>query len=153
MKMIYILLLVIILPTQVFAKVEVDEIFKEVTAIKDPARLRDPFKAPKTKKIKEKKIINNKVGNGIYSNIANIGKIELEELKIIGVLIGKVRRAIAKIGKGKETYILKEGMKIGENNAELKAIVPGGVILVERITNIYGQEEYLETVVPISKEN
>ena len=42
-------------------------------------------------------------------------------------------------------------MKIGEDGAELKAILPGGIIVVEKIVNVYGQEEYLETVIPISK--
>jgi type IV pilus assembly protein PilP len=42
-------------------------------------------------------------------------------------------------------------MKLGENNAELRAILPGGLILVEKNINIYGEEEYLETVIPIVK--
>ncbi len=52
---------------------------------------------------------------------------------------------------GRSIVILREGAKIGEDGAELKAIMPGGVILVEKIINVYGQEEYLETVIPISK--
>ena len=48
-------------------------------------------------------------------------------------------------------YTVKEGDTLGENKAKLRAILPGGIILVEKTTNIYGQEEYLETVVPISK--
>ena len=52
---------------------------------------------------------------------------------------------------GKQQLILREGMKIGKSNAELKAILPGGVIFVEKITNVYNEIEYLETVIPISK--
>ena len=58
---------------------------------------------------------------------------------------------MVKNGDGGPIIILKEGMKIGEDGAELKAILPGGIILVEKIVNVYGQEEYLETVIPISK--
>jgi hypothetical protein len=42
-------------------------------------------------------------------------------------------------------------MKLGPNNADIKAILPGGIILVEKVTNIYGEDEFLETVIPISE--
>jgi hypothetical protein len=32
---------------------------------------------------------------------------------------------------GKETYILKRGNEVSENQAELKAILPGGIVVVE----------------------
>jgi type IV pilus assembly protein PilP len=51
----------------------------------------------------------------------------------------------------KKIIIMKEGMKIGPDNAELKAILPGGIVLVEKIVNVYGEDEFLETVIPISK--
>jgi Tfp pilus assembly protein PilP len=135
------------------AKVDLNELFKDYTSITSPADLRDPFKAPKVKLKRKKKFVGNKIAKGVYSNIKQIGDVALSEIEIVGVLIGKVRRAVARVKGGPDTYVLKEGMEIGENDAELKAIVPGGVILVERITNIYGQEEYLETIIPISKEN
>ncbi len=71
-------------------------------------------------------------------------------MTISGVLIGKNRRVIIKGSEGK-TYILSEGEKIGNRGPEIKAILAGGIILVEKITNIYGEPEYIETVVPISK--
>ena len=42
-------------------------------------------------------------------------------------------------------------MTLGSNEAEIKAILPGGLILAEKVVNIYGETEYLETVIPISK--
>ena len=54
-------------------------------------------------------------------------------------------------GASTQVIIIKEGSKLGPDNAEVKAILPGGIILVEKIVNVYGQEEYLETVVPISR--
>ena len=41
-------------------------------------------------------------------------------------------------------------MKISHGEAEVKAILPGGVVIVEKIKNIYDQDEYLETILPIS---
>ena len=46
--------------------------------------------------------------------------------------------------------MLREGMKLGPERAELKAILPGGIVVVEKIKNIYNQEEYLETVIPVT---
>ena len=71
-------------------------------------------------------------------------------------MIGKERRAMAKIATGNslgsEVFFIKEGMKIGPNGAEVKAILAGGVVLVEKIRNVYDQDEYLETVIPVSSE-
>ncbi len=128
--------------------------FKDKTKIDDPYELRDPFKAPPTKGAKteqEKKQNYFKTADGTFTNIPDKGQVNLQDIRIVGVLIGKERRALAKFGEGKDVVILREGMKVGQDNAELKAILPGGIVLVEKIINVYGQEEYLETVIPISK--
>lgn len=125
--------------------------FRDKTKIEKPFELRDPFKAPSVKADKDKKKEGFVVSNGLYTNIEEKQVKRVEDIKLVGVLIGKERRAMVTTGEGKEIIILKEGMKIGEDGAELKAILPGGIILVEKITNVYGQEEYLETVIPISK--
>lgn len=126
--------------------------FRDKTKIDKPFELRDPFKAPpsKTEKNKEKEgyFIS---GKGQYSNIKEDTVTSIETIKVVGVLIGRERRAMVRSGDKASILILKEGMKIGEDGAELKAILPGGIILVEKIFNVYGQEEYLETVIPISK--
>ena len=125
--------------------------FRDKTKIDKPFELRDPFRAPvsKSEKAKEKSgyFIS---GSGQYSNIKENAVQKIEDIRVVGVLIGKERRAMVSAGTG-PIIILKEGMKIGEEGAELKAILPGGIILVEKIVNVYGQEEYLETVIPISK--
>jgi type IV pilus assembly protein PilP len=126
--------------------------FRDKTKIEKPFELRDPFKAPQSKseksKVKEGYFTS---GSGQYSNIKEESVSSVESLKVVGVLIGRERRAMVKDGEKAGIIILKEGMKIGDDGAELKAILPGGIILVEKIVNVYGQEEYLETVIPISK--
>ena len=130
----------------------IEEIFEGETGIKDPSQLRDPFKAPPAEKeVKKKEGPKTKKSNGVYTNVPDLGIVPLEDIKITGVLIGRERRAILSIKSQKEPYIIKEGAKLGKNQAEVKAIVPGGLILVEKVTNIYGESEYLETVIPISK--
>jgi type IV pilus assembly protein PilP len=131
-----------------------NNIFEGLTSIEEPFDLRDPFKAPDRRVEKDSNVVG-KVSTGVYSNIPVLGDVSLESIQVVGVIIGKERRAFIKLkqgeGAGATTYTVKEGQLMGENDAELKAILPGGLILVEKTTNIYGQEEYLETVIPISK--
>lgn len=123
-------------------------VFGAKTSIKNPLELRDPFKAPvlnpNHKKEKERE-------EGLFSNVNDPDDVSLSNIKILGVVVGRDRRAFASSGDKGSTFILKEGMTIQKGMVELKAIIPGGVIFVEKITNIYGQVEYLETIVPISK--
>lgn len=137
---------------------ELDNFFKDKTKIDQPFSLRDPFKAPVSKTDKGQKRGYTVSGKGQYTNIAEIplDQVNIGEMKVIGVLIGRERRAMINpgsedAGKKNKIIIVKEGMKIGPEGAELKAILPGGVILVEKMVNVYGEEEYLETVIPISK--
>lgn len=140
--------------TKVASKVKGPAIFqKSKTRISNPLDLRDPFKR-KSKRIGSKgSRQSKKLRDGFFSNAQTIDDQPLDSIRIVGILIGKERRAIAKLSLGDslstESYILKEGMTLGENNAEIKAILPGGVVLVEKIRNVYDQDEYLETVLPV----
>lgn len=133
------------------------KLFKSKTYLKNPLDLRDPFKRRINKK-RGSHSSNRTYESGIYSNQGD--KIEdkpIESIRIVGIMIGKERRAMAKISQGgrslgDEVYFIKEGMKIGPNGAEVKAILPGGIVLVEKIRNVYDQDEYLETVIPVSNE-
>jgi hypothetical protein len=131
--------------------------FGDKTRIDNPFNLRDPFKAPTNKFEKTSKERGFYLsGKGQYSNIGEtqLDQLSIDDIKVVGVLIGKERRALVNLGKDdkdKKIVILKEGMKIGPEAAELKAILPGGIVLVEKIFNVYGEEEYLETVIPISR--
>ena len=125
--------------------------FKKKTKITDPFSLRDPFKAPAkfTKRGKRKKG-QGIMKDGVFTNTPSLNPAtQMEALKVVGIIVGKQRRAIVNVGGA--NIIVKEGMKIGPSKAELKAILPGGIVLVEKMINVYGQEEYLETVIPLSK--
>lgn len=146
------LLFIIFLPSLALAAppADIEETFKEMSEIEEPFKLKDPFQAPKLKK-PEKREATTPIRNGVYDNMPQIGRPELKDIQVTGVLVGPSRRAFIKIKGRSETFTIKEGSLLGENNAVVKAILPGGLILVEKVTNIYGQTEYLETVIPISK--
>lgn len=120
------------------------------TFIKDPLKLRDPFKRRQAPRPKGYRSRSKLLVNDSFSNFPDITGKSLSSIKITGVLLGKNRRAVAKVGGGSDVYILKEGMTLGKNDLEIKAILPGGIVLVEKILNVYGQEEYIETIIPIS---
>ena len=116
------------------------------TDIKKPMSLRNPFEVMLVKK---KKASGKKTKKSLGGEEL-IGKIDVNDLLITGVLMGKHKRAFAKVGT--DVVILKEGMKIGPTDRiVLKAILPGGVVLVEKYINVYGQEEYLETIIPLGE--
>ncbi len=127
----------------------------KASRIKNPFEMRDPFKRELRRRRRSKKDYPGL--RTVFSNIPSIDNVPLDQIKITGILIGKERRAVAKMvdssGKpGEQSFILKEGMKLGENNAEIKAILPGGIVLVEKIRNVYDQDEYLETIIPVSSD-
>lgn len=145
----FVLIMTFILPS--IALCSNNNIFKDLTSIEKPFNLRDPFQPPtfKVKKKSKTKITKN---DGVYDNVPTIGKAKIEDIRITGVLIGKERRATAIVtSKPDITYIIREGDKLGKSKSKVRAILPGGLILVDKITNIYEQEEYIETVIPISK--
>ncbi len=123
------------------------------TKIQNPFQLRDPFREKRVKKSVSSSAKKKKMGS-LLSNRPKLGLLDLQEIKIVGIFLGKNRKALARLGssgsdaKG-EVYILTEGMKLGKNRAEVKAILPGGVVLVERIKNVYDQNELLETILPL----
>ncbi len=128
----------------------------EKTTIKNPFELRDPFKEEMMKRATKKRpSISGAIAEGnLFSNVPTIESVSsLDKIRLVGVLLGKERRALIRIGNDKDSkdiIILKEGMKVGVDNIELKAILPGGVVFVEKIRNVYDQDEYLETVIPVS---
>ncbi len=126
--------------------------FQGKTSIENPLKLRDPFSPPLSLLAKKKKEIQAGVlRDGVYTNIPDLTDVELSDIQVVGVVIGKKRSARVKV-KGKDVIIpLKEGMKIGKAKSEVKAILPAGIMVAEEIKNIYGQKEYLETIIPISK--
>lgn len=145
--MILIIISIFLSAYSVQAKQEV-KFLNDKTKIENPLDLRDPFRAPHFRSTKEA------VGDNVTQDPEEVlQNVSINDIRVQGVLIGKERRAIVMISANdtKRTVIIKEGYRIGPDRVEVKAILPGGIILVEKMINVYGQEEYLETVIPISK--
>jgi type IV pilus assembly protein PilP len=119
------------------------------TTIKNPYELRDPFKKIVLKKKGLAKMRER--SSGVFDNSTeNLETKHTDNLRVLGVMIGKNRRALVKAPGNSDPFVIQEGMTIGSTGAEVKAILPGGVVLVEKIKNVYDQEEYLETILPVT---
>lgn len=150
-----------------FAADDMTPVFKTSTHIKNPLELRDPFKR-KLNKLKKKVRVSAFDGLSMSRDEELLQNVTLEQIRVVGVIVGPERRAIVKIdpqgaeGSTQEsessapdsrpTIFVKEGARIGADDAEVKAILPGGIVIVNKIKNVYDQDEYLETVIPITEE-
>lgn len=144
------LIIVMIFLSSVSYSNPINELFKNYTDIEDPFSLRDPFQTPKMRSESSKK--RAEMNSGILIEKNELSEdVDINTLIIVGVLIGKNRRALIKVNNKTDVYTLKEGDTLGPNGPEIKAILAGGIILADKITNIYGQDEYIETAVPISR--
>ena len=122
----------------------------EGSIIENPLELRDPFKKKRLRGKKKKSTYKTILVDNSYSNLPDIGTTPLSSIRVVGILLGKKRVAMAQVNNSREVYLLREGMKIGQNKSEIRAILPGGIVVVEKIRNIYEQDEYIETAIPFS---
>ncbi len=134
------------------AEGEYDFINGVKTSIQRPFKLRDPFKRPitATKEEVQKETSSIVKKGNLYTNIHDDLRVPVEKMTVTGVLLGNRRKATVRIEGRPSLVTLEEGMKVGEKGqAEVKAILPGGVVIAEKFKNIYDQVEYIETILPI----
>lgn len=135
------------------------EIYSQSLDLNSARSIRDPFKVKYRKKFGQKRTRREKFKG--FTNKLSTDNLRIDRLRVTGIFMGKNPRAIVTEVEGKanenngaaarrEVVIIKEGMKIGPDQVEVKAILPGGVVLVEKIINVYDEEEYLETILPLS---
>ena len=131
------------------------------TNIRNPFEMRDPFRTEAARARKSEEISRKRRSD--FTNLPTIAEVPVERIRITGILLGETRRAVAKTIErssedggeevlSEDSYILREGMTIGQYGAEIKAILPGGVVLVEEILNVYDQLEFIETILPLRPE-
>lgn len=144
-----------ILITLLFA-LNIIPVYAQSLDLKSKRNIRDPFKVKYKKRFGSKKARRERFSS--FSNRASSNNLRIDAIKVTGIFLGKNARAIVKQLnekgeeiQGSQSVIIREGMKIGPDQVEVKAILPGGVVLVEKIINVYDEEEYLETILPLSE--
>jgi len=98
--------------------------------------IRDPFKRPNV--------------SHSAATLSPLESIPLENFKLLGVITGPERvRAMVANPEGK-TFFVAEKMKIGTRSGVIRKITPEAVFVREKIVNVLGQEEDVETEIRLS---
>ncbi len=101
------------------------------------SRLRDPFQRPtlRLERGSPKTPLEN------YS---------IEQFELLGVISGPVKmRAMIKTPDSK-THLVSEKMKIGNRNGFVRRITSNSLLIREKVLNVFGQEEEVDTELKIS---
>lgn len=91
---------------------------------------RDPFENPL------KEVAAPQMGN--QEALTPLQKIDLRQLRIIGIIIGRGEPAAMVVGPGGKSYILKKGVKVGKNDGVVLRIDTEKVTIREKYYDFSG---------------
>jgi Tfp pilus assembly protein PilP len=102
-------------------------------------RIRDPFKKPTIKKSVDKPR-------------SDLEMYSVDQFKLVGVVTGPRKlRAMIK-GPNEKAYFVAEGMAIGQRKGVISKITTTSLTVRERIVNVLGQEEAVDTQLLLPEE-
>lgn len=105
--------------------------------------LRDPFRrfTPKANA--------NTDENGL---IPELERYELDKYRLMGIITGpKKNKALVLSTVDGRMHIVAEKQRIGVKRGVVKKIAPGSVVVEEKVVNLLGQEEKVETAIEFAK--
>ncbi len=100
-------------------------------------RIRDPFKKPQM-------IADASVPR------TELEMIPVENFKMVGVITGPDRVRAMLVDPTGKTHFVNERMKIGLRKGVIRKITADSILIQEKIVNVMGQEENVDTVLMIS---
>jgi type IV pilus assembly protein PilP len=106
------------------------EAIKKIVYVYNPAGTRDPFKNPFS--IEVEILVDNSVP------LTPLQKIDLDQLRLIGLIIGKGEPRAMVLSPDGKSFILKKGVKIGRNNGVVYDITTEAVLIEERYLDFVG---------------
>ena len=77
-------------------------------------------------------------------DVLPIHSFEVDKFTLIGIITGGKQSQAMVVDPNKKGYVLKEGMKIGNNDGVVKSITPSGVKVEERFTDDAGKRRTRE---------
>jgi type IV pilus assembly protein PilP len=105
----------------------------------DYTQLRDPFKQPELRSTES-------------LTVTPLQRYRVEELRMIAVISGMRRtRAMVAAGDGK-TFVIGKGTPIGIRGGQVVDVSPERVLVRERVVNVLGREENLDTELKLQPE-
>ena len=97
----------------------------------DPTGTRDPFKNPFGT------LTELPIDNAIP--LTPLQKVSLDQLRVIGVIIGKGEPKAMVIAPDNKSFVLKKGTKIGRNNGAVASITTDSIIIEEQYLDFTGE--------------
>lgn len=97
--------------------------------IYSPAGQRDPFE----ELLQVKKSVTNN-----NAPLTPLQKFDLNQFRILGIIIGKGEPKAMVAAPGDKSFILKKGMKIGKNDGTVTKITPDGIHVEEKYYDFSG---------------
>jgi Tfp pilus assembly protein PilP len=114
-------------------------VFAETSQLEEILKMRDPFKRPDFQQGKE-------LGR------TDLERFSLDSYRLIGILTGPKRlKAMLQDPEGK-THFVSEKTKIGNRSGLVRRITPDSVLVREKMTDLVGQEEYVDSEIRLPPE-
>src|SRR5690606_27023724 len=100
-------------------------------------KIRDPFRSPV-------------VTGG--AEVPELERFSLEQIRLVGIMSGHARkRAMLSLPNGKTVFV-QENTRLGNRNGVIKRISDDKILVSERLINVLGQEEIVETAINLPGE-
>ena len=115
---------------KVAAVPEVVQAPEVVEYVYDPTGTRDPFKNPFGT------LIEIPIDNAIP--LTPLQKVGLDQLRVIGVIVGKGEPKAMVIAPDNKSFVLKKGTKIGRNNGKVSQITTDAIFIEEQYLDFSG---------------
>jgi len=116
---------------QVAAVPEMSDEPQVVEYIYDPTGTRDPFKNPFGT------LTEIPIDSAVP--LTPLQKVSLDQLRVIGVIIGKGEPKAMVIAPDNKSFVLKKGTKIGRNNGSVSSITTDSIMIEEQYLDFTGE--------------
>lgn len=118
-------------PAKPAASVAVEEAAPLAVYVYNPVGKRDPFKSP----VMAMRVIAPES----QEPLTPLQQFDLEQLKVVGVIVGKGEPTAMVIVPGGKSFILRKGVKVGKNQGVVVRITPESVEIEEKYYDFSGE--------------
>ncbi|MBI3558146.1 MAG: pilus assembly protein PilP [Deltaproteobacteria bacterium] len=109
--------------------------------IENSLTIRDPFRKPLPQ------------GNGNDLSVPELERFDLDKYKLVGVMTGPKKPKALIVAPGGKMHIIDGNTRIGTRHGVVHQIMQGAISVEEKVVNLLGQEESIETLIEMKDEN
>ncbi len=109
--------------------------------IENSLTIRDPFRRPAPP------------GSANDLTIPELERFELEKYKLVGVMTGPKKPKALIVAPSGKMHIIDASTRIGTRHGVVRQIMQGAISVEEKVVNLLGQEENIETLIEMKDES